>query len=189
LAYLFWPRSSPDDDVLRWGGDATGGEPYLILREGEKEPGGFEAELMRYFGKELDRTPVFQQNDWSSLPGDLRRRDIDVVFNGYEWMPEREAVMLSTVPYYAYRIRLIVHRERRKRGWGGLRRRGADDPVPVGVLRDSAAHRSLVENFSDDVEIVALKQAGAPFFMSQVAGKKMDAPVQDVPATVWYLDR
>ena len=41
------------------------------------------------------------------LPRDLARRH-HVVLNGYEWSPEREGEMASTIPYYVYRLQLIV---------------------------------------------------------------------------------
>jgi polar amino acid transport system substrate-binding protein len=188
LAYLFWPRRS-DDGILRWGGDATGGEPYLILRP-NKEPSGFEGELIQYLGEKIHRTPQFRQNDWDSLLGDLQTDRIDVAFNGIEWSPEREETALSTVPYFAYRIRLIVRKDSPIRDWEGLRTRKPNGKKQVvGVLKDSAAHRYLQEHFGDDIEINSATDTGVTGYMGNVRDRQgVDATVQDGPAAKWYLD-
>lgn len=185
--WLFWPKRGVAEGVLRWGGDASGGEPYLIAREG-REPGGFEGELMQYLAGKLGRTAKFRQNEWDSIPGDLQRGDVDVAFNGFEWMPEREEAMLSTVPYYAYRIRLIVRRDSPVAGWEDLRRKPGQPKLRVGVLRDSGAHRYLMDHWADDVEVVAPPATeGVTTVMNQVREGALAATVQDVPAEKWYL--
>src|SRR5262245_42330074 len=49
--YLSRPREGDSDpglpEVLRWGGDRDGGEPFIIERKGG-EPAGFEGELASY---------------------------------------------------------------------------------------------------------------------------------------------
>src|SRR5262249_60017189 len=105
---------------LGWGGDASGGEPYIVEREGA-EPEGFEGELARYLAGKLGRTSKFVQGEWDKLPLLLRRGNLDVVLNGYEWSPEREKAMLSTIPYYAYKLRLIVPKGSPIRDWGDLK--------------------------------------------------------------------
>jgi hypothetical protein len=53
LVWACWPRSQGSEAglpaVMRWGGDASGGEPYIIEtgRKGE-QPAGFEGDLARY---------------------------------------------------------------------------------------------------------------------------------------------
>src|SRR5262245_56642904 len=64
---------------LRWGGDATGGEPYII-GVGDV-PGGFEGELAQHLAKKLGRKSQFVQGDWANLPQMLRRDSIDCVLN------------------------------------------------------------------------------------------------------------
>src|SRR5439155_1028652 len=78
----------------------------------------------------------FVNKDWNQLPQDLERGDLDVVLNGYEWMPERTEKMASSVPYYAYRLRLIVRNDSPITDWRDLK-----PGMKVGVLKDSAAHR------------------------------------------------
>src|SRR5262245_28038832 len=110
----------PGSTEFRWGGDASGGEPFLIERPGG-EPSGFEGELAEYLGKKIGRTPTFVQRTWSGLPQDLQRGDIDAAFNGMEWTAAREDAMASTVPYFAYSLRLIVRKDSPIKGWDDLR--------------------------------------------------------------------
>jgi polar amino acid transport system substrate-binding protein len=172
--------------VLRWGGDASGGAPYIIDRGPDQQPEGFEAELADYLAGKLGLRPEFVRKQWDSLPQDLRRGDVDVILNGYEWFPERERVMASTVPYYAYRLRLVARRDGAVRGWDDLRR---GPRKKVGVLKDSAAHRYVEGQYGKDVEIVALGDDGTTGVMSKVVGRDFDATVQDAPVIAWYLKR
>ncbi len=190
--YLLWPRPRADERLLRWGGDAVGGAPYLI-RHGDEEPTGVEGEMMQYLAAKLGRVARFHQNEWDSIPGDLKRGDIDVAFNGFEWTPEREEDMLSTVPYYAYRIRLIVRRDSPITGWDGLKRVPGKPTITVATLRDSASHRYLQEHYADEVKIEALGLDGIIKAMEGAVGLEGRPPsyhavVQDAPATKWYLE-
>ena len=74
--------------TLRWGGDASGGGPYIY--EGpEHKLVGFEYELAEYLAKELGVRAEYVNWEWEMLPQILDRGTIDVVLNGYEWTPER----------------------------------------------------------------------------------------------------
>jgi polar amino acid transport system substrate-binding protein len=167
--------------VLRWGGDASGGEPYIVPRDGA-EPTGFEGELAAYLAEELGVEGRFVNKDWGQLPQDLDRGDVDLLLNGYEWLPERVKVMEPSVPYLAYRLRLIVRNDSPIKDWTDLKK-----GTKVGVLKDSAAHRH-VEQIAG-LEVVALESEGVTGAMEMVAGRRLDATVQDGPAAVWYLQR
>lgn len=168
--------------VLRWGADFGGGEPYVI--GDPKNPSGFEAELAQYLAKKLGIKSEAVSADWDALTHLLERKEIDLVLNGYEWSAEREKVMLSTVPYYAYRLRLIVRRDNKQiRDWDELK-----PGTTVGVLQDSAAERYLkdsgrftglaVRSYREVTTVLRLVEEGA-----------LDATVQDEPVVSWYLQR
>jgi polar amino acid transport system substrate-binding protein len=174
-------------DELRWGGDASGGEPYLIEKP-DGEPGGFEGEIATYLAGKLGRPPKFVQRTWSQLPQDLERGDVDMVLNGYEWFPEREKVMASTIPYFAYRLSLIVRRDGDIGDWGDLVAKPGRKKRRLGVLKDSAAHRYLEKTYGNAIEIQAYDEEGVTGVMTQVVGKTLDATVQDTTAANWYLE-
>ena len=191
LSVLLWRRLAPpsfDGQVLRWGGDASGGAPYIIERGPDWPPRGFEGELAEYLAGQLGVAARFVQKDWDMLPSDLGRGDIDVVLNGYEWSPDRERKMASTIPYYVYRLQIIVAPGSPIHDWDDLRRGRSGRQLKVGVLSDSAAHRYLEKAFtSRDVQIVALSVEGSTGLMNMVRNGKLDATVQDNLAALYYV--
>jgi polar amino acid transport system substrate-binding protein len=194
-AWHFFHAAPLPKDVLRWGGDASGGAPYIIEQGPGREPKGFEAELAAYLAERLGLQSQFVNKSWDQLPNDLQRRDVDVILNGYEWFPERERAMASTVPYFAYKLRLLVRRGSSIKDWEDLRKPDARGRKrSVGVLSNSAAHKYLQERFGNDVNLVDLVEEGTTGIMLKVQNKDegaegLDATVQDAPAAVWYLDR
>jgi polar amino acid transport system substrate-binding protein len=191
LVGIVWRRSPPpsfDGQVLRWGGDASGGAPYLIERPGESNS-GFEAELARLLAQRLWVSPRFVQKYWDMLPQDLERGDIDMILNGYEWTPQRERAMASTVPYYVYRLQLLVAPSSPIRDWDDLRRTNSGKRRKVGVLSDSAAHKYVEKEYRNDVQIVALSEEGSTGVMRMVREGKLDATVQDSPAALYYVQQ
>jgi polar amino acid transport system substrate-binding protein len=190
IAWALWPDGKGPVDpglppVLHWGGDNSGGEPYIIEADQKgQQPSGFEGDLAQYLAGKLGLKSEFVQNDWDTLPALLQRKSIDIVLNGYEWTAERESRMASSIPYYAYRLQLIVRKDSPIRTWNDLRKKG----LRVGVLRDSAAHRYL-ETTWPNLDIVALSTEGTTEVMSRVEKKLLDATVQDAPVAAWYMDR
>ncbi len=164
--------------VLRWGGDQSGGGPFIF--EGpDRKLTGFEVDLAQYLAKELGVRPEFVQGPWDRLLDRLERGDIDIVLNGYEWSPERQELAASTVPYYVYKLQLLVRvDEEAIRSWEELRGKR------VGVLRDSAAHRYLEKRFGDAVDIKPYE--GVTDTMGLVQDGQLDATVQDLPVAIYY---
>jgi polar amino acid transport system substrate-binding protein len=170
-----------DKPPLRWGGDKGGGGPF-IYEDQDGKLVGFEVQLVEYLAAKLGRRAEFVQKEWQSLPQDLARGDIDVVVNGYEWTPDRELQMLSTIPYYVYRIQIAVRRDDDSiRGWDDLRGR------KVGVLKTSASHRYLETHYGKSLTIVALDEEGTTGIMQQVETGQLDATVQDTPTISHYV--
>jgi polar amino acid transport system substrate-binding protein len=177
LGSLLWRRLSPpsfDGQVLRWGGDASGGAPYIIERGPDWPPSGFEGELAEYLARQLGVSARFVQKDWDMLPSDLARGDIDVILNGYEWSPDRERKMASTIPYYVYRLQLIVAPDSPISDWDDLRR--------------ARSGRYLEKAYTvGDIQIVALSVEGSTGLMNMVRNGKLDATVQDNLAALYYV--
>jgi polar amino acid transport system substrate-binding protein len=164
--------------VLRWGGDSSGGGPFIF--EGpDRKLAGFEVDLAEYLAKELGVRAEFVQGPWDRLLDRLDRGDIDIVLNGYEWSPERQKRAAPTIPYYVYKLQLLVRTgDDSIRSW---------DDLPgkrVGVLRDSAAHRYLETRFGDTVRIEPFE--GVTDTMGLVQDEQLDATLQDLPAAIFY---
>jgi polar amino acid transport system substrate-binding protein len=97
--------------VLRWGGDAEGGAPFV-----EADPNnpaivrGFDVEVAAIIAAGLGRTPQFVQVAWASIDASVRRGDFDVGMSGVEDTPARRAQLAVTVPYFEFREVLTVRR-------------------------------------------------------------------------------
>jgi polar amino acid transport system substrate-binding protein len=190
-AVIVWRFAAAEDagPALRWGGDASGGAPYIMAGQGGGPPTGFEAELAEYLGRKLGLRPKFVQRSWDMLGNDLARgTDIDIILNGYEWSPEREAVMASTIPYYVCKIQMVVRPDSPIKDWADLHRDRSGKQLRIGVLSESAAERYVKNTFTDDeVKLVSLSDEGITGVLSMVRQGRLDATVIDVPAAIWYV--
>jgi polar amino acid transport system substrate-binding protein len=196
LAALTLPLAAAGQDAkepppLRWGTDPTGGAPYVF--EPGKPLAGFEVELAEYLAKELGRKSVMKNGDWDKLPELLARPaadpdTVDIVLNGYELREDLEKSYPSTIPYYVYRLSLIINKDDADaiRGWADLGRpKGKDLKRAVGVLGGSVAFKYMETEYGDRVD---LKQnPDVATVVTLVEQKRLDATVQDNPAALYYV--
>lgn len=177
--------------LLRWGTDPTGGAPY-VYKEGDKFV-GFEVELAEYLAKEIGRESKMVTGDWDKLPELLGKPadedGIDIVLNGYELREDLEKSYPSTVPYYVYRLGLVIHKDNADaiEGWSDLKRPGPGGKKrSVGVLGGSAAHEYLKSDaFGDKIDLKINPDVAT--VIGLVEEKRLDATVQDLPAAVYYV--
>jgi polar amino acid transport system substrate-binding protein len=188
ITFLARPRDErPPGDTLRWGGDAGGGAPFIIESAGGGKP-GFEVELADYLANKLGLRSELVRKEWDMLPQDLKRGDIDIILNGYEWSPDRQREMLSTIPYYIFRLQLITRKDDDSiRGWDDLRARAGQRKKRIGVLSGSGGHRYVEKEFGNGVEIEALGEEGTTGVMAKVQKGALDATVQDTPTATYYV--
>ena len=136
------PRPGPSGPVLRWGGDAEGGAPFV-----EADPNdptilrGFDVEVAAIVAKALGRTPQFVQVAWASIDASVRRGDFDIGMSGVEDTPARRSQLAVTVPYFEFREVLTVRRADagKYRSLADLRGRR------VGTLGGTQAYELLLE--------------------------------------------
>jgi polar amino acid transport system substrate-binding protein len=180
-------EAQPLGETLRWGGDAGGGAPFIIENNAGGKP-GFEVELAHYLAAKLGTRAELVRKEWDMLPQDLKRGDIDIILNGYEWSPDRQHEMLSTIPYYIFRLQLITRRDDASiRGWDDLRAKPGQRKKRVGVLSASGGHRYVEKEFGSDVEIEALGEEGTTGVLAKVQSGALDASVQDTPTATYYV--
>jgi len=186
------PVVAQDKKPLRWGTDPTGGAPY-VYKDGDKFV-GFEVELADYLAKELGRESKMVTGDWDKLPELLGKppddaEGIDIVLNGYELREDLEKSYPSTVPYYIYRLGLVIHKDSADsiEGWSDLKRpKGKDEKRTVGVLGGSAAHEYMKSDvFGDKIDLKINPDVAT--VIGLVEQKRLDATVQDLPAAVYYI--
>ncbi len=136
------PTSTGGTAVLRWGGDAEGGAPFV-----EADPAdptvvrGFDVEIAGMLAAGLGRTPQFTQVAWASIEQSVARGDFDVGMSGLEDRPELRSRFAVSLPYFEFREVLAV------RPADSARFRTLDDLAGrrVGTLGSTQAYRLLLE--------------------------------------------
>src|SRR5947208_4119950 len=90
-----------DDAILRWGGDAEGGAPFV--EADPRDPSklrGFDVEVANEIAKGLGRRPEFVQVAFSDIDQSVQRGDFEIGMSGVEDTPARHAAHAVSVPYY-----------------------------------------------------------------------------------------
>ena len=153
--------------VLRWGGDAEGGAPFV-----EADPAdpsrvrGFDVDIAGMLARGLGGEPQFVQVAWSSIEASVERGDFEVGMSGVEDRPELRARHAVSIPYFEFREVLAVRpadsaRFRTLADLSGHR---------VGTLGGTGAYRILIDegapagvrpvSYDDDVHPYADLVAG-----------------------------
>src|SRR6186713_616645 len=95
--------------VLRWGGDAEGGAPFV-----EADPSdpaklvGFDVEIAGLIARQLGKIPQFLQVQFTSLDQSAKRGDFDIGLSGIEDIPARRQSLAASIPYYEFREVITV---------------------------------------------------------------------------------
>jgi polar amino acid transport system substrate-binding protein len=169
---------------LRWGGDISGGGPY-VYQAPDGQFIGFEYELMEYVARELGLRSEYVNWEWEMLPQKLKQGGIDLVLNGYEWSEQREREMASTVPYYIYQLQLLARKDNESiKSWDDLPAKPSEPRKRVGALQGATAARYLEEEFGDTIELK--KYSELTMVMGLVEHRQLDATLQDLPTVTFY---
>ena len=95
--------------VLRWGGDAEGGAPFVEADPADpSRQTGFDVEIAELIARRLGRTPQFLQVQFTSLDQSAKRGDFDIGLSGIEDIPARRASLAASIPYYEFREVITV---------------------------------------------------------------------------------
>lgn len=89
--------------VLRWGGDAEGGAPFV--EADPRDPAklrGFDVEVAEEIAKGLGRRADFVQVAFNEIDQSVERGDFDIGMSGVEDTPARRAAHAVTIPYYEF---------------------------------------------------------------------------------------
>lgn len=102
--------------VLRWGGDAEGGAPFVEADPDDPQKlVGFDVEIADLVARKLGRDPQFVQIQFTSLDQSARRGDFDIGLSGIEDIPARRQSLAASIPYYEFREVLTVRAADRDR--------------------------------------------------------------------------
>ena len=107
---------SADAPVLRWGGDAEGGAPYVEADAADPtRVVGFDVEVAELVAARLGRRAQFVQIAFTSLDSSAKRGDFELGLGGIEDAPARRAELAVSIPYYEFREVLTVRAADRER--------------------------------------------------------------------------
>jgi polar amino acid transport system substrate-binding protein len=140
-----------EQPVLRWGGDAEGGAPFV-----EADPSnpsvvrGFDVEVAGEMAKGLGRRPQFIQVAFASIDQSVARGDFDIGMSGVEDTPARRAMLAATIPYYEFHEVLTVRSEDVGRFTDFSKLRGRR----VGTLSATIAYERLLRAEREDGIVV-----------------------------------
>ncbi len=163
---------------LRWAADAEGGAPFIFPdRDDPSRMLGFEVDLVAALAAELQREPVFVQNQWDGLVPGLRIDNYDLVVNGLEITPDREQEINFSIPYYVTFEQLTVRKDTYD-----INRLADCTGKAVGTLKASLAERILqaqsgIEIRSYDGQITAYED---------LALGRLEAVLMDHPIALYY---
>ncbi len=144
--------------VLRWGGDAEGGAPFV-----EADPvnpsrvRGFDVDIAGMIARGLNRGPLFVQVAWMSIEQSVERGDFDVGMSGVEDRPALRARHAVSIPYYQFHEVLAVRpgdasRFRRLPDLAGHRVATLGGTMAYDILvAESARSGVLPVSYDDDV--------------------------------------
>ena len=158
LAALLLLSSASAQTLLRWGGDAEGGAPFV--EADPRDPAklvGFDVEIAEWIAAKLRRTPQFLQVQFTSLDQSARRGDFDIGLSGIEDIPARRQSLAASIPYYEFREVLTVRsgdrgRYRSLADLKGRRVATLGGTIAYDLLLDAErAHGITAVSYDDDV--------------------------------------
>jgi polar amino acid transport system substrate-binding protein len=181
----FTQASHADDSLLRWGGDAQGGAPYVFKDpKNPTRPIGFEVDLANALAHHLHRSAVFIQNQWDGLIPGLQASNYDIALNGIEITPEHEEAVHFSLPYYATSEQLTVRRDT-----NNLSSLPDLKGKPVGTLKASLAQRYLEQynrEHSGNIRILTYDDQDTAY--EDLALHRTEAVLMDYPIALYCTD-
>jgi His/Glu/Gln/Arg/opine family amino acid ABC transporter permease subunit len=164
-----------DDAVLRWGGDAEGGAPFV-----EADPGdpsklrGFDVEVANEIAKGLGKRPEFVQVAFQEIDQSVQRGDFEIGMSGVEDTPARRRELSATIPYFEFHEVLTVRDADRNRFRTLADLRGHR----VGTLTGTIAYeRLLAAQTKEGIVLVAYDDDVHPY--SDLQEGRLDAVLLD----------
>jgi polar amino acid transport system substrate-binding protein len=170
---------------LVWGGDESGGAPYVFKKEEDGKYYGFEVDIADEIAKELGVKARFQQGEWVQLPAMLDKGDIDLALNGIELTQDRQENYLCTRPYYVYGLQLLVRQDSSIQKWEDLDDLKAKGKLTFGVLEGTAAEEYLKKRYGADL---VKSFDNAKLAMKELEEGTISATLQDDCFAIYFAD-
>ena len=161
--------------VLRWGGDAEGGAPFVEADAADpSKVRGFDVDIAGHIAAQLGRSPQFVQVAFSSLDQSARRGDFDIGLSGVEDTPARRQSVAASIPYYEFREVMTIREADRARFRSLADLKGRR----VATLGGTIAYDLLLEaGRTHGITAVSYDEDVHPY--SDLARRRVDAVVLD----------
>jgi polar amino acid transport system substrate-binding protein len=177
-ALLFALPASAQEKILRWGGDANSGAPYVF--QDPDRPGhvmGVEFDIAQAIAEAMGRKAQFVQNEWGSLVPGLQIGLYDAVINGLEITPEHAAAVDFSLPYYVTYAQFAI-----RRGDPPIEDLAGARGKTVGTLKASQAEMLL--NRAGGITVRTYDQEINAY--DDLRNGRIDAVLLDAPIGVYY---
>jgi polar amino acid transport system substrate-binding protein len=165
--------------VLRWGGDPSGGAPYVFADPSNPQAyTGFDYEFAEALARQMGMQAKFVPTDWESIVASLQRKEFEVIIDGFEPTEDRAREVLFSKPYYLFRLQVTVRKsDSRIKSLEDCKKLG----IPVGTLVNCAASRLLE---SEGYKSVGYQDPVGAYQDLELG--RVDAVLMDVAGEMFY---
>ena len=163
--------------VLRVGTEPTFA-PFEFQKEGSKDFDGFDMDLIRAIGKQLNMKVEIQNMGFDALIPALNAGNIDVAAAGMSITPDRQKAVDMSDPYYVSGLVVVVNKDNAAvKSVNDLNNKGI--AVQIGTTGADLAAKvpgAKVKNFNTNAEVFL-----------ELKNKGVDAVIIDKPVAEYYL--
>lgn len=163
--------------VLRVGTEPTFA-PFEFQKEGSKEFDGFDMDLIRAIGKQLNMKVEIQNMGFDALIPALNAGNIDVAAAGMSITPDRQKAVDMSDPYYVAGLVVVVNKDNEAiKSINDLNGKGISVQIgTTGAERAAKVPDAKVKNFNTNAEVFL-----------ELKNKGVDAVIIDKPVAEYFL--
>ena len=163
--------------VLRVGTEPTFA-PFEFQKEGSKEFDGFDMDLIRAIGKQLNMKVEILNMGFDALIPALNAGNIDVAAAGMSITPDRQKAVDMSDPYYVAGLVVVVNKDNTAvKGINELNNKGIAVQIgTTGAERAAKVPGAKVKNFNTNAEVFL-----------ELKNKGVEAVIIDKPVAEYFL--
>jgi len=163
--------------VLRVGTEPTFA-PFEFQKEGSKDFDGFDMDLIRAIGKQLNMKVEIQNMGFDALIPAINAGNIDAAIAGMSITPDRQKAVNMSDPYYTSGLVVVVNKDNEAvKSVKDLDNKGIAAQIgTTGAERAAKVPGAKVKNFNTNSEVFL-----------ELKNKGVDAVIIDKPVAEYYL--
>ncbi|XOQ53210.1 MAG: Glutamine-binding periplasmic protein [Succiniclasticum sp.] len=170
-------KTAEQPKVLKVGTEPTFA-PFEFQEKGSKEFVGFDMDLIRAVGKQLNMKVEINNMGFDALIPALNAGNIDVAASGMSITPERQKAVDMTDPYYVSGLIIVVNKDNNAvKGLKDLEGKGIAVQIgTTGADKANSVKGAKVKTFNTNAEVFL-----------ELKNKGVDAVIIDKPVAEYYL--